>query len=129
MTRDNRAHRISMVARKITPIHLICNQDFWLDRFFARHAAGIGDRNRRFGLFGRDAAVSSFEHDLARIVFQAGPLEQSSQRHTRPFRVADRTQPPLRSTYLRDEKHATIARALQRGDPRFGRHLPQFLVA
>jgi hypothetical protein len=94
-----------------------------LDRFFAGYAAGIGDRTRRFGLFGRDAAIGSFEHDFARIVFQAGPLEQSSQRHPRPFGITDRAQLPLRSTYLRDEKHATITGALQRGDPRFGRHL------
>ena len=71
MTRDNRASRISVVARKITPIHLVGNQDFRLNCFLPRHAAGIGDRTRRSGFF--------FEQDLARIVFQAGPLQQNSQ--------------------------------------------------
>jgi len=70
-----------------------------------------------------------FEHDVARIVFQAGPLQQSSQWHTRPFCVADGAQLPLRSSSLGDEKDPTITRALQSGDPRLGPHLPQFLVA
>ena len=85
MTGDDRAHRKSMVARQITPIHLVRNQDFRLNRFLPGYAAGIGDRARRYGLFSREAAISSLEHDVARIVFQAGPLQQSSQWHTRPF--------------------------------------------
>src|SRR6266581_841251 len=129
MTGDNRAYRMSMVARKVTPIHLVRNQDFRLNCLLPGHAAGIGDRTRRYGLFRRRAAISSFEHDFARIVFQAGPLQQSSQWHTRPFCVADGAQLPLRSPNLRDQKDPTIARALQSGGPRFGPHLPQFLVA
>src|SRR6266446_6228906 len=129
MTGDNRAHRVSMVARKITPIHLVRNQDFRLNCLLPTHAAGIGDRTRRYGLFRRRAAIGSFKHDFARIVFQAGPLQQSSQWHTRPFCVADGAQLPLRSSSLGDEKDPTITRALQSGDPRLGPHLSQLLVA
>ena len=118
-----------MVARKITPIHLVSNQDFRLNCLLPGDAASIGDRSRRYGLFRRRAAISSFEHDFARIVLQAGPLQQSSQWHTRPFCVADGAQLPLRSSRLWDEKDPTITRALQSGDPRLGPHLPQFLVA
>src|SRR6266404_3470878 len=129
VTGDNRADRVSMVARKFTPIHLVSNQDFRLNCFFPRHAAGIGDPTRRYGLFRRRAAIGAFEHDFARIVFQAGTLQQGSQRHTRQFCIADCTQLPLRSSNLGDEKDPTITRALQSGGPRFRPHLPQFLVA
>src|ERR1700730_14091664 len=125
----NRAHRISMVARKIAPIHLVSNQDFRLNCLLPEYAAGIGDRTRRYGLFRRRAAISPFEHDFARIVFQAGPLQQSSHRHAGPFRVADGAQFPLRPSNLWDEKDPTVTRALQNGDPRLRPHFPQFLVA
>jgi hypothetical protein len=75
MTGDDRAYRISMVTRKITPIHLVGNQDFWLDPFLPWHAAGVGDRTRRFGLFRRRLPISSLEHDFAHIAFQASPLQ------------------------------------------------------
>ena len=129
MTGDNRTDWISMVARKITPIHLVSDQDFRLNCLLPGHAAGIGDRTRRYRLFRRRAAIGSFEHDFARIVFQAGPLQQGSQWHTRPFCVADGAQLPLRSSNLGDEKDPTITRALQSSGPRLGGHLPQFLVA
>ena len=112
----------------MTPIHLVSDQDFGLNRFLPGHAASIGDRTRRYGLFCRRAAISPFEHDFARIVFQAGPLQQNSQWHTRPFCVADGAQLPLRPSNLGDEKDPTVARAFQSGGPRLGRHLPQFLV-
>jgi hypothetical protein len=67
------------------------------------------------GSSGRDAAIGSFEHDLARIVFQADPLPQRSQWHTRPFGVANFAEFPLRSSNLRDENrplpaHSRIGR-------------------
>src|SRR5215831_17298668 len=120
MTGDNRAHRISMIARKITPIHLVRNQDFRLNYLLRGHATSIGDRTWRYGLFRRRTAIGSFEHDFARIVFQPSTLKQGSQWHTRPFCVADGAQLPLRSASLGDEKDPTITRALQSGDPRLG---------
>src|SRR5467141_3480432 len=51
MTGDNRARRISMVVRKVAPIHLVRNQYFRLYCFRPEQAAGVGDRNRRSGFF------------------------------------------------------------------------------
>jgi hypothetical protein len=118
-----------MVAWQITPIHLVGDQDIRLNRFLPRHTASVGDRAGRFGLFNRHTMISSFENDFARIVRQASALQQGSQRHARPFRVADRAQFPLGASDLWDEKDATIARALQRRDPCFGPHVPQFVIA
>jgi hypothetical protein len=73
--------------------------------------------------------ISSLEHNLARIVFQTGPLDQSLQGLAGPFGIADSAQLPLRSPNLGEKKDPTVARALQSRDPRLGWHLAQFLVA
>ena len=51
------------------------------------------------------------------------------ERHTGPFRIADCAEFPLCSFNLWDKEDATIARALQNGDPFLGGHVSQFLVA
>src|SRR5216683_4792928 len=128
MTRDNRAHRISMIQRKITAINPISNQDFPLNCFVSRQTARIRDRAGRYRLFRWYPLISSFEHDLTNVLLHTSALQQSSQRHTGPFCVADCAELPLCSFNLRDQEDATIACALQNGDPRLGGHRTQFLV-
>src|SRR5580704_8683065 len=129
MTGDNHPHRISMVVRKIMPVHPPGDQDFRLYRLLPRDTASIGDRTGRFRLFSGNASIRAFKHDFAGIVLETGALQEDSQWHAGPFRVADRTQLPLRASYLRDEKDPAVTRALQRGNACLGRHIPQFLIA
>src|SRR5712671_4928433 len=123
------AHRKSVIPRKITTIHLVGDQDFRLNCLGPGHAPSIRDRVGRKGLLFGCSAIRSFEHDLASIFRQAGTLQQSSQGHTGPFRVADCSEFPLCSLHLRDEKDTTVARAFQGRDPGLGWHASQFIVA
>src|SRR6202163_2497907 len=129
MTGDNRAHRISMILRKITAIHLVSDQYFPLNCFFSRQTTGIRDRTGRYRLYVGRSLISSFEHDLTSIFFYASALQQSSQRRPGPFRIADCAELPLCSFDMWDKKDPPIACALQSGDPRLGGHVSQFLVA
>src|SRR6266478_2310182 len=129
MTGDNRAHRISVILRKITAIHLVSDQYFPLNCFVSGQTTGVRDWKGRFRLYDRRSLISSFEHDLTSVFFHASALEQSSQRHPGPFCIADCAELPLCSFNLWDKKDATIACALQSGDPRLGGHVSQFLVA
>jgi len=47
MAGDDGAHRISMILRKFTPIHLVGDQYFLLQRFVPGQTAGIRDRTGR----------------------------------------------------------------------------------
>src|ERR1700738_831734 len=129
MTGDNGAPRISGILRKITAIHLVSDHYSPLNCFVSGQTTGIGDRTGRYRLYVGRSLISSFEHDLTSIFFHASALQQSSQRHTGPFRIADRAELPLCSFNMWDKKDATIACAFQSGDPRLGGHVSQFLVA
>src|SRR6266404_5853630 len=129
MTGDNRAHRISVILRKITAIHLVSDQYFPLNCFVSEQTTGIGDRTGRYRLYVGRSLINSFEHDLTSVFFHASALQQSDQRHTGPFRIADCAELPLCSFNLWDKEDAIIARALQNGDPRLGGHISQLLVA
>src|SRR5258708_945376 len=129
MSRHNCAHRKSVIPRKITTIHLVSDKDFRLNCLGSGQAPSIRDRVGRNGLFFGRSAIRSFEYDLASIFCQASTLQQSSQGHTGPFRIADCPEFPLCSLHLRDEKDPTISCTLQRGDPRFGSYASQLLVA
>jgi hypothetical protein len=118
-----------MVPRKIAAIHRVRDENFRLHCLRERHAPNIRDRARRKGLFFGCPAIRSFERDLANVFRQLGPLQQRSQRHPCPFRIADRSEFPLCSLHLRDEKDPAIPCALQGGDPRFGSHISQLLIA
>src|SRR4029450_7062827 len=74
------------------------------------------------------SAVRSFEHDLPSVFCQTGTLQQCSQGHARPFRIADRSELPLCSLHLRDEKDSAMPCGLQRRAPRSGSHVAQVLV-
>src|SRR5258708_24029972 len=95
MTGDNRAHRISVIPRKITAIHLVSDQYFPLNCFVSGQTTGIRDWKGRFGLYVRRSLISSFEHNLTRLFFHPSALEQSSHRHTGPFCIADFAALPL----------------------------------
>ena len=56
-------------------------------------------------------------------------FQQSLQRHTGPFSIADGAELPLCPRNFRDKKDPTVTRALQRGDPLLGRHVAQLPVA
>jgi hypothetical protein len=77
----------------------------------------------------RRSLISTFEHDLTRVFFQASTLQQRSQRHTSPCGIADGAEFPLGSCQLWDQKAPTIPCALQSGDPRLGWQVSQCLVA
>jgi hypothetical protein len=118
-----------MIRREITAIHLVSDQYFPLNCFFSGQATGIRDRTGRYRLYVGRSLISSFEHDLTSVFFHASVLQQSDQRYTGPFRIADCAEFPLCSFNLWDKEDSTIACALQNGDPRLGRHVSQFPVA
>src|ERR1700761_5691392 len=109
MTGDNRAHRISVILRKITAIHQVSDHYFPLNCLVSGQTTGIGDRTWRHRLYVGHSLISSFEYDLTSIFFHASTLQQSSQRHTGPFRITDRAELPLCSFNTGDKKDATIA--------------------
>ena len=129
MTRHDGADRKSVIARKIATIHLVGNQDFGAHRLGSGQAPNIRDRAGRKRLFFGRAAIRALERDLASIFRQASAVEQRAERHARPLRIADRSELPLCPLHLRDQKHPTVTRALERGDPRLAWHGSQFLVA
>src|SRR5258707_7292865 len=97
--------------------------------FFFQAEDGIRYWKGRFRLYVRRSLISSFDPNLTSVFFHASALEQSSKRHTGPFCIADCAELPLCSFNMGDKKDATIACALQSGDPRLGGHVSQFLVA
>src|ERR1700731_2192028 len=129
MTGDNCAHRISVILWKITAIHLVSDQYFPLNCFVSGQTTGIGGQTGRYRLYVGRSLISSFKHNLTSVFFHASALQQSSQRHPGPFRIADCSELPLCSFNMWDKKDATIACALQSGDPCLGGHVSQFLVA
>jgi hypothetical protein len=118
-----------VIPRKITTVHLVSDQDFRLNCLGAGQAPGIRDRVGRNRLFFGCSAIRSFEHDLTSILRQVGSLQQRSQGHTGPLRVADCSELPLCALHLWDEKDPAVARALQGRDPGLGSHASQLLVA
>src|SRR5260221_9883174 len=115
MTGDKSAHRISVILPKISAIHLVSDESCSLFFFFFQAEDGIRDWKGRFRLYVRRSLISSFEHNLTSVFFHASALEQSSQRHTGPFCIADCAELPLCSFNLWYKKDATIACALQSG--------------
>src|SRR5271167_3280432 len=77
MTGDNRAHRISVILRKITAIHPVGDHYFPLNCFVSGQTTGIGDRTGRYRLYVGRSLISSFEHDLTSIFFHASALQKA----------------------------------------------------
>src|SRR6266481_4485567 len=118
MTGNNRAGWISVIQRKITAIHLVSDQYFPLNCFVAGQTTGIRDRIGRYRLFCRGPPISSFEHDLASVFFHASALQQSAQRHTGPFRIADCAELPLCSFQLRGREMTAYVEEVRRSEKR-----------
>ncbi len=78
-------------------------------------AVGVVDLARRGRLLLGTALVGPLEHDLDGPRLHAGPGQHVGQRDAGPLGVADRPQLPLRPVDLRDQEHAAVAGALQRG--------------
>src|SRR5207237_7435733 len=112
-----------MILRKISAIHPVSDQYFLLNCFVSRQTPGIRDRTGRDRLFFRCSPISSFEDDLTSVFFHASALQQSSERHTGPFGIANCAEFPLCSFSLGDKKDPTVAGALESGDPRLAWHV------
>src|SRR4029453_16042494 len=121
------AHRMPMMQRQLTTIHLVRNQHVAPERLVSWQAARVGDRLGRNRRLTRRPPIGALEHDLARVVPQPRAVEQAPPRAPPPPRLADGAKPPLCPRNLGNEKDAPIARAFQRGNPRLGWHVLELL--